>query len=118
MKNEYIITEQELRENYGLSLSDYALDTTLIPAIIRLALGKCITRVLYLNDNFVFEEDIEGALEREQKLVNAFKKLQYQVIFNLIFSADNPLSQEVDEIICSDLRWGKINGYQKQIFVR
>lgn len=118
MKEEYKITEDLLSESYGLKLSDYALDTTFIPMIINIALGKAVTRILYFNDNFQYESDIEEALTKEPKLLNAFYKLQFQIIYNLIFVGDsNPISREVDEIICSDLRWGKINGFQKNVFV-
>lgn len=117
MKEEYKITEDLLSENYGLKLSDYALDTTFIPMIINIACGKAVTRILYFNDNFKYESDIEKALDNEPSLLPAFLKLQFQVIYNLIFLGDsNPISQEVDEIICSDLRFGKINGFQKNIF--
>jgi len=118
MKEEYKITEDILSEDFGLRLSDYALDTTYVPMIINIALGKAITRVLYFNDNFLYESDVEKALDDEPKLLPAFLKLQFQVIYNLIFVGDsNPISREVDEIICGDLRWGKINGFQKNVFV-
>lgn len=119
MKNEYIITNDELVENYGFDLSNYALDTTFVPMIINIALGKAVSRILYLNDNFKYEKDIELSLDKEPNLVSAFKKLQFQVIYNLTFLGDsNPIDMSVDTIICSDLRWGKINGWQKQVFVR
>ncbi len=119
MKQEYIITEDILRSDYGLILSDYALDPTYIEMIIRIALGKAVTEILYLNDNFNYESDIEKALDEDENLVGAFYKLQYQVIYNLIFLGDsNPINADVDDIICSDLRWGKINGFQKHIFTR
>ncbi len=119
MKQEYIITEDILRSDYGLILSDYALDTTYVEMIIRTAFGKAVTEILYLNDNFGFESDIENALDKEPRLVGAFFKLQYQIIYNLIFLGDsNPINAEVDDIICSDLHWGKINGFQKHLFTR
>ena len=86
MKQEYIITEDILRSDYGLILSDYALDTTYVEMIIRIALGKAVTEILYLNDNFHYESDIEKALDDEPQLVGAFVKLQYQIIYNLIVS--------------------------------
>ena len=119
MKQEYIISEDILRSDYGLILSDYALDATYIDMIIHIALGKAITEILYLNDDFHYESDIEEAIDKEPKLLSAFYKLQYQVIYNLIFLGDsNPINPDVDDIICSDLRWGKINGFQKHIFTR
>lgn len=119
IKEEYIITNDELTSDYGVDLSNYALDTSMIPMIIRIAFGKAVTRVLYFNDTFKYEEDIEKALDSKPQLVSAFKKLQFQVVYNLIFLGDNdPLDKQVDDIICSDLRWGKINGYQKHVFTR
>lgn len=116
MKEEYKITEQDL-EIKGLILSQYALDTTLIPPIIQIALDQGITRILTLNDDFEYEEDIEKAIDKNQKLIAPFKKLQYQIIYNLIFLGDNdPINAIVDRIISSDLRWCKINGWQKQLF--
>ena len=117
MNNDYIITSEELIENYGLDLTEYASDDSYINAIIRKALNMAITRVLFWNDNFEYEDDIELAIDNNKKLIKGFKKLQYQVIYNLIFSGDdNPIDAEVDNIITCDLRWGKINGFQKQIF--
>ena len=119
MKREYIITDDLLADEFGLKLSDYALDTTFVPMIINIALGKAVTRILYFNDNFKYESDIEKAIDNDLNLLGAFLKLQFQIIYNLVFLGDsNPISQEVDEIICSDLRWGKINGFQKHIFTR
>lgn len=119
MKNEYIITNDELLSEYGLDLTTYALDTTFVPMIIKIAYGKAVSRILKFNDNFEKESSIEKALDQDQELVPAFKKLQFQVVYNLVFLGDSdPIDMAVDEIICSDLRWGKINGWQKQVFVR
>lgn len=118
MKEEYKITEDLLASKYGLLLSEYALDTTYCPMIINIAIGKGVTEILHLNDNFKYESDIEDALDKDPKLLDAFLKMQFQIIYNLVFLADdNPINKEVDDIICSDLRWGKINGWQKNIFV-
>ena len=117
MKQEYIITEDYLRTK-GIILSDYALDTTYIDTIINMALDKAITRILFFNDDFEYESDIENALDDEPQKLPAFLKLQKQVIYNLIFLGDtNPIDKEVDDIICNDLRWGKINGFQKNVFI-
>lgn len=116
MKEEYKITPQEL-EQKGLILSDYALDTTFIPAIIEIALDLAVTSILRFNDNFKYEDDIGKALDNEPRLVSAFKKLQYQIIYNLIFLGDiDPINNIVERIIASDLRWCKINGWQKQLY--
>ena len=117
MKQEYIITDDYLQTRFGLDLNDYALDGQYVQPIIYLALEKAITRILKLNDDFHYEEDIEKTLDNDSKLVSAFFKLQHQVIYNLIFLGDNdPIDKSVDDIICFDLHWGKINGFQKSIF--
>lgn len=119
MKNEYKITNDELKETYGLDLDEYALDTTFVPMILNITFEKAITRILFLNDNFSYESDIEKALDDNQSLVKPFKKLQFQIAYNLVFLGDSdPLDFQVDSIICSDLRFGKLNGWQKQVFRR
>ena len=116
MKEEYKITEEDLNRK-NLILSDYARDTTAIPAIIETALDQGITRILFLNDDFEYEEDIEHAIDKNPKLLAPFKKMQYQIIYNLIFLGDNdPINVLVDRIISCDLRWCKINGWQKQVY--
>lgn len=113
MKQEYIITNQELSVK-NLNLEEYANDTTSANAIIQIALDRAITEVLMLNDNFKYQDDIEKAIDNEPRLVDPFKKLQYQVIYNLVFLPDtDPIDNEVIKIICCDLRWGKLNGWQK-----
>lgn len=116
MKQEYIITNDDLSKK-GLDLNDYAVEGTKVEPIIYNALDLAITRVLKLNDDFHSEEDIEKTLDDNADLVKPFKKLQYRVIYNLIFLGDNdPIDKSVDDIICFDLHWGKINGFQKSIF--
>ena len=118
MRNDYIITEEELAQR-GLDLTDYALEGTLIPAIIQIGLDVAITRCCYLNDNFKGEDSVEQALDNNPSLVSSFKKLQYRIIFNLIFMGqDDPVDLYVDTIIAHELGWGKINGFQKGIFYR
>ena len=118
MKNEYKITPQELAER-GLNISEYAYDGTFIPAIIQRGVDISIDRICELNDNFQYESDIETAIDDNPKLLLPFKKLQYQVIYNLIFMAeDNPIDLSVDTIITQQLRWGKINGFQKGLYYR
>ena len=115
MKEEYKITEEDLAKK-GLVLSQYALDTTLIPAIIEIALGLAVTRILNRNDDFKYESDIESEIDKEPRLLAPFKKLQYQIIYNLVFLGDNdPVNAIVDSIIACDLRWCKVNGWQKQV---
>lgn len=117
MKKEYIVTNEELTEK-GLDLNEYALDGTLIPAIINRALDICVTRICYLNDDFSKGElSIEEELDKEPYKVHIFKKLQYQVLYNLIFTAeDSPTDLYVDSIISHELCWSKINGFQKGIY--
>lgn len=118
MKREYIITEQDLAER-GVNLNDYAINGDLIPAIIYIGLDICVSRCCFLNDNFKGEKSVEKALDENDDLVPSFKKLQFRVIWNLIFSAeDNPIDNYVDTIIVHELGWGKINGIQKGLFYR
>ena len=113
MNEQYVITNEEMQQR-GLNLGDYALDETFIPAIIYNALDIAISRICFLNDAFYSEEDIEEALEENTKKIPAFKKLQFRIIYNLIFMAeDNPVDLYVDTIISHELKWGKINGFQK-----
>ena len=118
MKEEYIITNEELQYK-GLNLSDYALEDTLIPAIINDALDIVVSRVCFLNDSFASEEDIEKDLDDNPNKVSAFKKLQFRIIYNLIFMAeDNPVDLYVDTIIAHECKWGKINGFQKGLWYK
>lgn len=117
MNSDYVITNEELDQEYGLDLDDYALESTLIPAIIKIGLELSITAILSFNDNFSYESDIETALDDDEDLVSPFKKLQYRVIYNLIFLGDNdPIDYMCEKIITYDLKWGKINGFQKGLF--
>ena len=118
MKQEYIITDQELEEK-GLDLDDYALSGTYVPVLINRALDICITRCCYLNDKFLGEQSVEQALDENQSLVGSFKKLQFNVLWNLIFTAtDDPVDNYIDTIIVHELGWGKINAIQKGLYYR
>ena len=116
---QYIITEQELQEK-GLDLNEYALDGTMINAIILNALDIAVSRCCFLNDTFKKgEKSIEQALDQDQDLVEPFKKLQRKVLWNLIFTAtDDPVDLYVDTIIVHELNWGKINGIQKGVWYK
>lgn len=119
MNIEYKIDNDYLKENFGLDLCEYALDTTFVPMLLNIAFEKVITRILFLNDNFSYESDIELALDENENLIAPFKKLQFQVVYNLVFLGDSdPIDFQVDAIICSDLKWGKLNGWQKQVYRR
>lgn len=123
MKSQYIITQEELAEK-GLNLYDYA-NGDVIPAIINIALDIAISRCCMLNDNFKGQKSVEKALDEdvandnEYGLVDSFKKLQFRILWNLIFSAtDDPVDLYVDTIIVHELGWGKINGFQKGLFYK
>lgn len=124
MNNEYIITDYELQQK-GLNLSDYALDETMIPAIINNGLDIAVSRCCYLNDSLYGEEGLaEYLASNDEKLsssskVSAFKKLQYRIIYNLIFQAEeSPVDLYVDTIIVHELKCGKINGFQKGLWYK
>ena len=118
MNENYTVTNEYLSQR-GLDLNDYALEGTLIPSLIQLALDLLITRICYLDDNKNGEQDIELALDKEPQKVGAFKKAQYRVLYNLIFQNEtSPTDPFVDNIICHELGWGKINGWQKGIYYR
>lgn len=118
MKSEYVITEQEIAVK-GINLNDYAIDGTYIPAIINFALDIAVSRICFLNDSFNYEEDIEQDLDANPKKVSAFKKLQYRLIYNLIFTAEeSPVDLYIDTVITHELGYGKINGFQKGLFYK
>lgn len=116
MDETYKITSDECVER-GLDLTSLAIDEGSVDAVINIAVDLAVTRVLLLNDTFESESDIESALEESEDLQTAFKKLQFRIIYNLIFIGDNdPLDKSVEDIITGDLHWGKINGFQKRIY--
>lgn len=124
MNSDYIITYEELQER-GLNLSDYALDETFIPAIIQTGLDIAVSRCCFLNDNLYGESGLETFLETDDDnlsstdKISAFKKLQYRIIYNLIFQGElDPITNYVDTIIVHEMRCGKINGFQKGLFYR
>lgn len=118
MKDSYIVTNEYLSKR-GLDLNDYALDGTLIPAIINDGLDILVSRICHLNDDLKGENDIELALDKEPNKLNAFFKAQYRVIYSLIFQNEtSPIDQLLDDIIVYELGWGKINGFQKGLYYR
>lgn len=118
MKKEYIITYEELCQR-GLDLADYALTGELIPALINRGLDICVSRCCYNYDNISSEEELELGLDKNQNKVSVFKKLQFNVLWNLIFTAENsPVDIMIDTIICHELNLGKINGVQKGLWYR
>lgn len=118
MKSEYVITNEYLMER-GLDLNDYALEGTYINAIIQLGLDLAISRCCELNDDFKGEISVEQALDQEPLKLGAFLKLQYRIIYNLIFQNEtSPIDQFIDTIIVHELGWGKINSFQKGLYYR
>lgn len=118
MKKDYMITNEELSAR-GLNLHDYALDGTYIDAIINRGLDIAVTRCCYNYDGIESEDDIESILDEKPNKVKAFKKLQFNIIWNLIFTGtDDPVDIYIDTIIAHELNLGKINGIQKGLFYK
>ena len=118
MNSEYIITPHELALK-GLNLNDLVNDETFVFAITEIALDLIYGRIYELCDEIKFDSDIEELLDKEPRLVPAFKRLQYRVIYGLVNQNEtNPLDSMVDSIISQQLRFGKINSIQKGRFYR
>lgn len=124
MNEEYIITESELMER-GLNLDDYTLDSVFNTPLINIALDICVTRVSTLDDTIKGEDGLNEYLGQDTGKYSAiskqkaFKKLQYRVIYNLIFTAEeSPVDSYVDNIIVFEMGCGKINGFQKGLYYR
>lgn len=117
MDTKYLVSNDYLAER-GLDLNDYALEGTLINAIIQLGYDLAITRICYLDDS-LSQEKIENDLDVNLNKIDIFYKLQYRIIYNLVFQNENdPLDRMVDHIIVHELKWGKINGWQKGLFYK
>ena len=118
MNENYIVTNEYLSQR-GLNLEDYALDGTLVNAIIQLGLDLLVTRICYLDDDKKGESDIEEYLDKNPNKLESFLKAQYRVIYNLIFQNEtSPMDAFVDNIIVFEIGLGKINGWQKGIYYR
>ena len=117
MNEQFIITEQELRER-ALNLCNLTIEDTDNQAIIYIALDRVVTACCDYNDSFSCEEDIERDLTKNPSKVSSFKKLQRAVIYNLLYTPDEPVDEYCYKIISQELKWGKINGFQKGIFVK
>ena len=122
MKNEYIITNEELQER-GLNLSDYLLEDTLINAIIHIGLDTAVTRACKLGDvksskaleEYLSTDDEERTSEEK---VSAFKKVQYRVLYSLVFMGEtDPVDEFVDDPLVYELGL-KINSIQKGFYYR
>ena len=118
MNENYIVTNEYLSQR-GLNLNDYAIDGTMINAIINLALDLLVTRICYLDDSIKGEQDIETRLGSDEQKINTFFKAQYRVIYNLIFQNEtSPVDPFIDNIIAHELGMAKINGWQKGIYFK
>ena len=118
MKQAYIITREELAEK-GFDLNDYALNGDLVQPLINRGLDICVSRCCFLNDNFKGEKSVEEALDNDPSKVESFKKLQFNILWNLVFTAEtDPVDQYIDIIIVHELNWGKINGFQKGLWYK
>lgn len=116
MKQEYIITNEELAQR-GLDLNDYALEGTFINAIINRGLDIAVSRISDLCDNIKGEIGVEKFLDENIDKLSAFKKLQFTILWNLIFMGEeSPIDRYVDVIITHEMECGKINGIQKGLY--
>lgn len=117
--NEKYVVKNEYLSQRGLNLNDYALEGTLIPAIINIGLDLLVTRICYLNDDIKGELDIEKILGNDEQKINTFFKAQYRIIYNLIFQNEtSPVDPFIDNIIAHELEMAKINGFQKGIYFK
>ena len=119
MKDEYIVDNDYMSQK-GVNLNDYALEGTLIPAIINIGLDLLITRICYLDDSIKNGEmGVEEYLDKNPQRIGAFKKAQYRIIYNLLFTNEtSPTDAYIDNIIVFEIGLGKINGWQKGIYYR
>ena len=122
MNVNYVITNDYLKENYGLDLNDYALEGDLIPAIINIALDKATTIFCEYNDNIKSSRALENYLGQDdsyytaEEKQEAFKKLQYEIVYRLIFESGLDIKDEWLISILAKQLGCKINGFQKGIF--
>lgn len=107
---DYKITEKELQK-FGLVLKDYLVDNS-AGAVLEVAFQALITRIFELNHDVGEQNDINIALDTYEK-VEDFKYAQYLIIWSLLNSDENPITQEVDSVIANRLRLKKVNGWQK-----
>lgn len=117
MKKEYIATPEDIKENEGIDLEQYCNDSSFALVTIKKALNIAVTRICKLCDNIKNGElGVEEALDKEPVKVPIFKKLQCEIVYNLIFTAEtSPTDGYIDDIISHELNIGKVNGIQKGI---
>lgn len=116
MKQEYIITNEELAQK-GLDLNNYATSGVEIPAIINRALEIAVSRISDLCDNIKGDYGVEKFLDEHTEKVRDFKKLQYNILWNAVFTGEkSPVDRYIDVIITHEMECGKINGIQKGLY--
>lgn len=118
MKKEYIATPEDIKENEGINLEQYCNDSSYALVTIKKALNIAVTRICKLCDNIKNGElGVEEALDKEPVKVPIFKKLQCEIVYNLIFTAENsPTGGYIDDIISYELKLGKINDTQFGVY--
>lgn len=117
MPNKYIITYDELINDYQFNLGTYVTDVMFVNTVIKQAYERCVTAILHFNDNLKGRNALFEKIDNNEDLVYGFKKLQFQVIYNMCFLGDSdPIDTYCEEIICFDMNMGKINGFQKGIY--
>ena len=118
MKKEYIATPEDIRETEGIDLEQYCNDSSLVLVTIKKALNIAVTRICKLCDNIKNGElGVEEALDKEPVKVPIFKKLQCEIVYNLIFTAESsPTGGYIDDIISHELDLGKVNSIQKGVY--
>lgn len=123
MNYEYVVTNEYLAEK-GLDLNEYALEGTLVNAIIQRGLNILVNRMCQIGNQFHSESDIESYLGEDDDMrtsaskISAFLECQYVVIYNLIFQNEtSPVDQFVDGILVFQLGC-KINGFQKGLYYK
>ena len=118
MNEKYVVSNEYLAQR-GFDLNDYALDGTLIPAIIWQGYSLLITRICVLDDNKKGEQDIVSDLDKHPEKLPSFYKAQYRILHSLVFQNEtSPIDRFIDDIISHELGWGKINGWQKGIYYK
>lgn len=107
---DYQITEEQLN-GYGLVLKEYLIDNS-VGAVLETAYQSLITRIFEMNHNIYEQADIYDALDTVEKQ-DDFRYAQFLIVYAMVMTSENPVTQEVDSVIANRLRLKKVNGYQK-----
>lgn len=107
---DYKITESEVSKR-GMNVKEFLIDDS-AAAAMEAAYQSLVTRIYNLNHEIATDDDILDALDTTAK-VDAFKYAQYLVLRGLIYTDENPITQEVDAVIADRLKLKKLNGFQK-----